>query len=42
MYSEMSGDGDVILLTSLIHDQTLKSKLQKINKNIKILTVDIL
>ena len=42
MYSEISNDGDVILLTSLIHDQTLKSKLQKINKNITILTVDIL
>ena len=42
MYSEISNDGDVILLTSLIHDQTLKSKLQKINKNITILTVDVL
>ena len=42
MYSELSNDGDVILLTSLIHDQTLKSKLQKINKNITILTVDVL
>ena len=40
MYSEMSNDGDVILLTSLIHDQTLKSKLQKINKKILILSVD--
>jgi hypothetical protein len=40
MYIEISNDGDVILLTSLIHDQTLKSKLQKINKNITILTVD--
>ena len=39
-YSEMSNDGDVILLTSLIHDQTLKSKLQKINKKIVILSVD--
>jgi hypothetical protein len=40
MYSELSNDGDVILLTSLIHDQTLKSKLQKINKNITILCVN--
>lgn len=40
IYSEMSNDGDVIILTSLIHDQTLKSKLQKINKNITILSVN--
>jgi hypothetical protein len=39
-YSEICNDGDVILLTSLIHDQTLKSKLQKINKNITILSVN--
>ena len=39
-YSEMSNDGDVILLTSLIHDQTLKTKLKKINKKIVILSVD--
>ena len=37
MYCEISNDGDVILLTSLIHDQTLKSKLQKINKYITII-----
>jgi len=40
MYSEISNDGDVIILTSLIHDQTLKSKLHKINKNIIILSVN--
>jgi hypothetical protein len=39
-YSEMSNDGDVILLTSLIHDQTLKTKLKRINKKIVILSVD--
>jgi hypothetical protein len=40
IYNEISNDGDVIILTSLIHDQTLKSKLQKINKNIVILSVN--
>ena len=40
-YCEISNNGDVILLTSLIHDQTLKSKLQKINKYITILCVNI-
>ena len=40
MYSEVCKDGDVILLTSLIHDNILKCKLQQINKNITILEVD--
>lgn len=39
-YNEICNDGDVILLTSLIHNQTLKSNLQKINKNITILSVN--
>ena len=38
--NEICNDGDVVLLTSLIHDQTLKIKLKKINKNITILSVN--
>jgi hypothetical protein len=40
LYKEIAKDDDVILLTSLIHDQTLKNKIQKINKNIIILSVN--
>lgn len=40
IYSKISNDGDVILLTSLIHDQTLKHKILQFNKNIIILCVN--
>lgn len=40
LYNENSKDGDIILLTSIIHDNTLKNKLQKINKNITILNIN--
>lgn len=40
LYKEITKDDDVILLTSLIHDQTLKNKIQKINKNVIILSVN--
>ena len=40
LYKEIANDEDIILLTSLIHDQTLKNKIEKINKNIIILSVN--
>ena len=36
-YKEKSGNGDVILLTSIIHDKILKNKIKLINKNINII-----
>ena len=40
IYSANSKDNDIILLTSIIHDNTLKNKLQKINKSLTIITVN--
>jgi hypothetical protein len=40
LYKEISKNEDVILLTSLIHDETIKNKIQKINKIITILCVN--
>ena len=36
----MANDEDVILLTSLIHDQTLKNKILEIKKKITVITID--
>ena len=40
LYKEMANDEDVILLTSLIHDQTLKNKILEIKKKITVITID--
>lgn len=39
LYKENAKTNDIILLTSLIHDDIIKNKIQKINKNITILSV---
>jgi hypothetical protein len=39
-YKEIASEDDVILLTSIIHDKILKDKIQQVNKNITILTVE--
>lgn len=41
-YKEISNENDIVLLTSIIHDNTLKDKIQKINPNITVITIDIL
>lgn len=40
LYKRIASDKDVILLTSLIHDQTLKNKILEIKKNINIISVN--